>query len=237
VHRELPHSAAIVIDRFVRRIDHTDPGLVEAVWIEGSIALGDYQSTSDVDVVVLCTRAAPASWIRATRSSKWTRLHATWVTREDLAALGSGLGAVMLAVLHRHGIAVRGPEPSGLVPDVPHVRLAAVCKENAATYWARWHADASRAVPGIVTSLHPRLIVWGTSGIARQLVTISEGGIVSKADGLRWARAHFEPRWHRILDESLRLRTGIGRRRFISPFERRREMLDFVAEALRRVTR
>jgi len=55
--RDLPQDAAASISRFLTTLDEQAPGLVEAVWVEGSIVLGDYQpGISDVDLVVLARR-------------------------------------------------------------------------------------------------------------------------------------------------------------------------------------
>ena len=106
---------------------------------------------------------------------------------------------------------------------------------NTRSYWKSWLERARRGpLLEQLKALHPWGIAWGTLGVPRQYVTVIEGQIVSKSAGARYVRDKFGPRWHRILDEALRLRLG-GRGLYPwSPFERRRDMLAFLEEAIER---
>jgi hypothetical protein len=57
---------------------------------------------------------------------------------------------------------------------------------------------------------------------------------VSKCAAIAFVRERCDARWHRILDEGLRLRLGGSPPRYRSPFERRREMLAFLEHAIER---
>ncbi len=56
--------------------------------------------------------------------------------------------------------------------------------------------------------------------------------MASKSAAGEHALQAFEPRWHRIVKESLRIRRGEGKSLYGSPFARRRDALDFVAMAI-----
>jgi hypothetical protein len=209
------------------------------VWVEGSIALGDFQPrVSDIDLFVVSTQSFTARERRPVRPWGGPRLQVTWSTWDALPALPTsnhGLGAVSAATLHRHGIAVRGPRPGDVVADVTHATLVGAMASNVEWYWRQWLARARTSLAGRLTTLHPRGIAWGVLGVPRQLVSVLEGTIVSKSQAGRYARARFEPRWHRIVDEALRLRLGEGAgRQYRSPFARRRDMLAFLDHAIDR---
>jgi hypothetical protein len=52
--RPLPEQPRQVVSRYLRIVDATLPGLVEGLYVVGSIALGDFQpAVSDVDFVAV----------------------------------------------------------------------------------------------------------------------------------------------------------------------------------------
>jgi hypothetical protein len=219
----LPEPARTRLPRFLDAVDaRVHP--IEAIWIGGSIALGEIAPHSDVDVVV-ATEApvAPSGRVRV------RGVDAEWLTLAELAA-AHGLVAVTRAIGVRAGIAVRGPPPAALFGDVDHAALASAMRANVETYWRPWLA-ASRSGVHALTCLHPRRAEWGIVGVPRQLVTIAEGRIVSKGAGARWLRERSDACWHRILDEAVRLRRG-ERSLYHSPFARRRAMRALLAHAI-----
>src|SRR5262249_55209950 len=204
--------------------DHTLPGAY--VWLEGSLALADYRpGISDIDVVVVTEEPAPELARRP--------LQVTWLQPRALAQLASSpLGAVTAATLHRHGIALRGPHPSRVLGDVPHATLARAMTHNIRAYWEPWLARSRMNIVQRLVALHPRRIAWGVFGVPRMLVTLADGRIVSKTEGALELRARVDKRWHRVIDEALRIRQHRRRSLYLSPFARRRDMLDFVAHAI-----
>ncbi len=74
--------------------------------------------------------------------------------------------------------------------------------------------------------------MWGVLGVSRLHFTLATGAVASKSAAGEHALTVFEPRWHRIIKESLRIRRGEGRSLYGNPFARRRDALDFVAMAI-----
>lgn len=224
--RDLPQDAAASISRFLTTVDDQVPGLVEAVWVEGSIVLGDYQpGISDVDLVVLARRPLT----KRDRIRVPSPLQVTWTSRGALATLSP----ITAATLHRHGISVRGPGPRSIVSDVSRAELNAYLVDNLATYWQPWLTRARRDPLFRLTCVHPRRLEWGALGVPRQYVTAIDGTIVSKSAAARRVRDMIDARHHRILDEAVRLRTGHGKRRYRSPFARATDMLALLDDAIR----
>lgn len=224
--RDLPADAAASIARFLAAADEQLPGQIEALWIEGSLALGDYHpSVSDIDLVVMARRPlAPRQRPRVP-----SPLAVTWTTRGALPTLHP----ITAATLHRAGLAVHGPSPRTLVHDVPRAELAAYLVANLDSYWRPWLASARRNPFFRASCVHPRRVQWGALGVPRQYVTAVDGTIVSKSEAARRMRDVLDPRHHRILDEVLRLRTGAGARRYRNPFARATDMLALLDDAIR----
>jgi nucleotidyltransferase-like protein/aminoglycoside adenylyltransferase-like protein len=220
----LPPHASEHLHKFLAGVDHLLPNAY--VWLEGSLALADYRpGLSDIDVVVVAERPAPELARRP--------LQITWLAPTALADLAAEpLGAVRAATLHRHGIPLRGPHPSRFVADVPHATLAQAMAHNLRTYWQPWLARSRSNLVQRLVALHPRRIAWGVFGVPRMLVTLGDGRIVSKTEGALDLRARVDKRWHRIIDEALRIRQHRRRSLYLSPFARRRDMLDFVQYAI-----
>lgn len=58
--------------------------------------------------------------------------------------------------------------------------------------------------------------------------TLATGDITSKTGAARYGLRTFPTRWHRVLEESIRLRTRAGRRsRYPTPLARRRDLLGY----------
>jgi hypothetical protein len=214
---------------------------------------------SDVDFVAL-VRARPDDDAVAALTGVHRRLagrrgrppvEGVYLTRADLA--GDPVDATGL--VHTHGgrvgrdgagqpvlwqemaqlaVAVRGPDRAELDVSTDRGRLDGWLRGNLDGYWRRWHAACSRAAsPAGLLGLTHWLPVWGVLGVARIDHTLRTGLVCSKTAAGRAALEVFDPRWHRVLDECLRLRTGgSGRPRYANPIGRRRDALDFVAAVI-----
>jgi hypothetical protein len=117
-------------------------------------------------------------------------------------------------------------------------RLRDWTRENVEAYWAGWYSDAaSLTTPRGRAMLWGTGIAWGVLGITRLHATLTTGRILTKTAAGTYALDTFEPRWHRIVGEALRIRRGGQGRRYGNPLARRREALDYVGmviEAIRR---
>ena len=133
-----------------------------------------------------------------------------------------------------HGVTVRGPERGDIEVWTDTSTLVRWTRGNMASYWRTWHADASRTFSKLgVASLGSWAPAWGVLGVARQRYTIDTGLITSKYGAGLYARDLVDPRWRRIVDECLRIRSGSSERTaYASPFARRRDALDFMKSSM-----
>ena len=234
----LPPEAAARVACCLETADARLPGCVEAAWIEGSIALGDFHPrVSDIDLVFVTRGDLPGPEVRRCVQPRGRPLVAVnWLTWNSLATLGAsgGLGVVTAATLHRHGVVVRGPHPVTMVSDVDRAALVDAMLSNLESYWVKWLSCARQRLTRRLITLHPRLVEWGVLGVPRQYVSVVEGDIVSKSAAGRYVRQHFDAQWRRIVDEALRLRVSGPGPHYTSPFERRRDMLAFLEYAIER---
>ena len=136
-----------------------------------------------------------------------------------------------------HGVTVRGPRASSLAIWTDKDALRRWCRWNLQDYWSSWHQRSRALLTGsglaCLTSFGP---AWAVLGASRSHCTATTGQLTSKTGAGHYAHRAFDPRWHRIIDESLRIRTGSSRRPlYAEPFTRRQATLDFVKMVLQQV--
>ncbi|WP_052423554.1 nucleotidyltransferase domain-containing protein [Nonomuraea candida] len=262
-----------IVETYLSVADAEAPGLVEGLYLEGSAALGDYRpGTSDVDFVAVTAGPPPAAVLERIHTRMGAHpFEGVYLTWDDLghdpAGLGErpraragrlvrrgGLDPVTWHTLARHGLVCRGPKPSELKIWNDPAALAAWTDRNLDLYWRRLVVRASRPfTPWGLTCLGGYGVVWVVTGVARLHYTLATGEITSKTGAARHALEVFPERWHRVLNEALRLReedtatpalpgviAGLGdhfgtprRSLYGSPVERRRDVTGFGEAAIR----
>ena len=128
-----------------------------------------------------------------------------------------------------HGAVVRGPHRTDIPVSTDSAQLVAWTRQNMADYWRPWHARAHPPLSKLgLAGLGTWAPAWGVLGVARQRFTVSTGRLASKSAAGLDGRDVYPARWHRIIDECLRIRCGSRTgSRYVSPFDRRRDALEF----------
>ena len=223
-----------VVDYYLHAADAAVPNLVEGLYLEGSVALGDFQpDSSDIDfVAVTAEPLSPAALAQLERVHGRVRerfprpcFDGIYLTWQDLARAPSEVtvsarcldgkfraapieppSPVSWHTVARYGIACRGPQPKDLDIVSDDETLAAWTDGNLASYWTPLVASASHLGSrwGLI-SLTAYGTVWIVGGVSRLHYTLATGDIASKASACRHALAAF-PEWQRIITEALRLR-------------------------------
>lgn len=257
---DLASEVAMVTRRLTDLLDTRLPGQLEALYLVGSVALGDYRpGQSDVDFVAVL--ADPP----ADHASALADIHAALardcpaidcdgiylrVGELSVAPAGHGVEAragkidphsaaerhpVTWLILAEAGIALRGRAPSpGWIAADP-LAAAAYSRDNLERYWRPW-LEARRSLLSRqgLSLLSSDTVVWGCLGLARLAATIATGSVPSKSGAGEWARKAF-PQHARILDESLRLRQGeSSASSYRSPLTRKRDLIAFMQAVLAR---
>jgi hypothetical protein len=224
-----------VVEAYLHAADSEAPGLIEGLYLVGSVALGDFRShTSDIDYVAV-TAHRPDGGDVAALDRAHARLRTHWptpffdglyVTWDELAgdpalagrgpysyegrfhASGDRTGdPVMWQTLARHGVQCRGPDPSALDVRTDRDTLTRWTLRNFDTYWRPLLRDASRFVhPQSAIALTSWGAAWIVLGIPRLHYTLATGEIGSKDAAGVYALQTFPERWHRAVHEGLRIR-------------------------------
>ena len=107
--------------------------------------------------------------------------------------------------------------------------LAAWTDRNLDSYWRRLLERGARLLtPYGIAGLTAYACEWCVLGVSRLHYTLATGRIASKEGAGIYARETFPGRWHRLIEEALRIRRASGRRSlYRSPFARRRDVLAF----------
>jgi hypothetical protein len=132
--------------------------------------------------------------------------------------------------LIRYGITVKGQGAAELKYAVDFDILIHRMRDNLNTYWRQWCLKC-RKFPsmyffGLFTA--PRMIEWGVLGVSRLYYTFREKDITSKAGAGRYTLKTVPQRWHKIIEESMRLRNGVKKTCYHSNVERRNDALDYM---------
>jgi hypothetical protein len=256
---DLPVEVDRSVAFFLSAADELAPGLVTGFYLVGSVALNDFHpsgagrgrlsTASDIDFVAVTDHRAEPHEVAALGEAhahtvaRFPRPHldGAVLTWTDLAAGPDAPRAqeggftpantVTFCELAGHGIAVRGPQPSEVDIWADRDALRAYTVDNLHTYWRPWWRRNRRpSALSLAIGLSPWFPVWAVLGVSRLHHVLATGTMTSKCGAGRYAQKAFDPRWHRIIAESLSLRTegAEGRRGYHNPLARRRDTLAFL---------
>jgi len=253
---ELALSVQAVTSRLLGMLDARLPGRLEAFYLVGSIAQGDFrEGQSDVDFVAVLAEPHDAAILAAihadlARDVSGLDCDGIYLRPGELAAPPSGTGiclragrldplsaderhAVTWLLLADSGIALRGRAPDHRWVAADRNAAIAHSRDNLERYWRPWlHRRRLLLSPAGLSLLREEAVAWGCLGIARLHATIAQGRVPSKSGAGEYALRAF-PDHARITTEALRIRiypvspTGYG-----SVLTRRRELIAFMDAVL-----
>jgi Domain of unknown function (DUF4111) len=226
----LPATVREVTGQFLELIDASAPGLLQGLYLRGSLGFGEYfEGQSDVDfAAVLATRpdatqldALAAAHAKVFEVYPHPHFDGFHLLRDDLARppdecqdlpcmfAGSFDVASRLDVnpvswheLARHGIVIRGPVLTGDV-WTDDAALRAFSHDNLTAYWAGVGRELA-ARPDQASA--PEAAAWCVLGVSRLHHLLATGGLTSKSGAGRYALRAFGPQWRPIIAEALRAR-------------------------------
>jgi hypothetical protein len=231
--QRIPQILHPLIQEYTDRVKQEIPGRMAAFYLEGSIALGEFNPRlSDIDfIAVLKGKATSPDFEKILRIHKkmerkypW-KLSGMYFEVGDLGCLGNtkapflnyhdgklkwsvhlDLISVSWWILTNHGIAIIGPSAQSLPISLDLDQLVRAQHENLKTYWASWTTK-----PGRILALTSDWgVQWTVLGVSRQFYTIHEHKITSKIKAGEYALAHLPEYWHPILREAIALRRSMG---------------------------
>ncbi|KMO35315.1 DNA polymerase subunit beta [Methylobacterium variabile] len=248
------HPLALsVADAYLGLVDAAVPGFVEALYLVGSAAMGDFRPPlSDVDFVAV-SPARPG----AGETAALAKVHAglaldreipaldgIYLTWDDLRAgpfaipsgpcvkqgrfLSSGCHdrhPLTWSVLGASAVTVRGPLCAGTglwrgPADLERWALARIDEHRGS--WLEPDPGSDAEPPA--TEAVERTVL----GMCRLHYILSTRVVPSKSDAGLYGLITFQPEWHRIIDEALRIRREPeAASLYGTPAERRRDALAF----------
>ena len=256
----LPAEVERVVTRYLTLVDDAAPGVVDGLYLVGSVALDDFHvGASDVDFIALVSvpvdervrQALAAVHHHLAAEIEAPVFDGIYVTSDELrhspvATRGpqhhdgkltigeGGRSPVEWITLARHGVTVRGPNAAELGVFVDEAELTTWTLGNLDRYWMRWikqsKKPASRTALAMLTDWG---VAWGVLGVSRLCYTVATGEITSKTGAGRYALNTFPDQWQGILDEALRCRAippGLPAV-WRMPWRRRRQAVAFMEAA------
>ncbi|MFI1721928.1 aminoglycoside adenylyltransferase domain-containing protein [Streptomyces sp. NPDC020489] len=255
-------SVYVAVQTYVNAVDTELPGLIQGLYLVGSVALHDFHpGASDIDFVAVSSAPPDDRELRILE-----RVHAhvadayprpyfdgSYVTWDQLAAdplqaapgphvhkrkfsraSRGGRHPVTWHTLADHGFALRGPLPGDMTVHTDRSNLTTWTHGNLADYWRPWWRRASRLPSPLgLACLGSWGPAWGVLGVSRLHYTLTTGRITSKRGAGEYALTRFDDQWHRIVEECLRVRCGAAEKSlYRTPFERRSQALAFIDMAI-----
>jgi hypothetical protein len=217
--------------------DDVAPGVIEGLYVVGSVALDDWTPHSDIDVVAVVADPSDPDLFGQLAAGQalvgerlavpvdgpyvaWgdlvvpaTSVQRPWVLDGVYHVDGESfeINPVTWYTLARYGIAVRGEDPTELGVAVDAGERRSFVRENLDTYWrgvGRRLAAAIEADPTSQTA-DGAVLEWIALGVARMLYTWETGDVTSKSAAGLWA-TNRAPDFADMLLAAVQLRTDPG---------------------------
>jgi hypothetical protein len=254
----IPDCAVKIIDKHIFLIDSSFPNVLESYYIYGSISLGVFSyGLSDIDFIAVLNRKITDMDINILKEIHKnikkefpkTDLMGSYITKDDLLEqyansktcpcfIGGkykGLikfdkNSIDAYQLKRYGIAIKGESSSNFDYTVNWNTLRSSMRDNLNGYWKNWMNSCMKFPSinylGLYVSL--KTIEWGVLGVSRLYYTFHEKDITSKIGAGEYVLKNVPERWHRIINESMRLRKGNEKSYYNSIFERRNDAFAYI---------
>jgi hypothetical protein len=230
--QRIPEPIQPVLQNYLSLVNQQLPGVLQAFYVEGSIALGGFNERfSDIDFIASLTHQATPAEIEVLgrlhqaiekRYPRW-KMEGRYLPAYILDQVGSPVapalhyrdGALHLDghfelnsvegwILKNHGIALVCPEPQALPFTVDWATLIAAMRQNLNFYWVQWTNRPTR----LLLMLSDWGIQWAVLGVLRQFYSFRENAITTKARAGEYALTCLPARWHPLIQEALRIRAG-----------------------------
>jgi len=248
----IPEVVQPIIKNYIFLTEKRLVGLINAFYIVGSIALGEFnEHFSDIDFITILNRRATAVEIEHLRKIHQTieknhprwRMSGSYIQSGDLGKLGDevqphphfhdgvlspaapeGLNSVTWWELKNHGIAVIGTEPGNLPFGVDWDLLIAEMRINLNSYWLSWTRHPGRTI----LMYSDWGIQWAVFGVLRQFYTFRENSITTKVRAAEYGLEYLPPQWHPLVQEAVNIRQAKRNSSYRFRFSRMVEAVNFL---------
>ncbi len=264
---EIPKEINVVLDTYFHFFDLKLPDLIESLYLYGSITLGAYKiGFSDIDFIAVVKRKVTDADLKIMKEihkdvqKKFpnTILDGWYILIEDIQSLSEegnlcirfndgkfqGLSkfqknSIDAFQLKKYGITVRGLNIDNVDLSVNWDTILSYMGDNLNSYWLSWLNNCKKFLTVKYLSLFVSLrsIEWGILGVSRLYYTFKEKDITSKVGAGEYVLEVVPKRWHKIINESMRLRTEHKKSCYKSIFTRRKDAIDYMEFMIREINK
>lgn len=252
-----PHEVTTVCEMFLEDIDRAAPGLVEGLYLHGSLGFGEwYAGRSDIDYVAVLAEPPGQAATAALREvhvgltttfprPAFDGFHVTWLDLgrppgqcADVPVTFAGdfgeqgrvdMNPVTWHELARHGAAVRGPAPERVDIWTDQAELRAYTHGNLRSYWAGQVEQVARFP---AEAAKPEIAAWLVLGLPRLHHLLATDRLTSKDGAGHHAVAAFGERWRPLVTEALAHRATGARAGVLSEAELAAQVVEFAGLVL-----
>lgn len=220
-----------VTGMFESLMDEAAPGLLEGLYLHGSLGFGEwYDGPSDIDYVAVLARPSDDGVVDVLRDvharvaetfprPPFDGFHLTWedlarpsYACPDLPCTQAGyfheearldVHPVTWHELARHGITVRGPALETVEIWTDALALRKYTRDNLRGYWQP-EVEMLRQFPDEAGK--PDIVAWFVLGTSRLHHLLACDRLTSKTGAGRYALEAFDVRWRRIVTEAISIR-------------------------------
>ncbi|WP_088013709.1 aminoglycoside adenylyltransferase domain-containing protein [Gottfriedia acidiceleris] len=255
---ELPKEINIILDTYFHYFDLKLPNLIDSFYLYGSITLGAFKNGfSDIDFIAVVKRDVSDADVKilkkihkdVQRKFPNTILDGWYILNEDIQSINEegnlcirfndgkyqGLhkfqrNSIDAFQLKKYGITVKGLNIEKVDISVNWDTLLSNMRDNLNSYWISWLNNCKKfpTINYLSLFVSLRSIEWGILGVSRLYYTFKENDITSKVAAGEYVLGAVPIRWHKIINESMRLRTDNKKSYYKSIYTRRKDAIDYV---------
>ncbi|KMJ57267.1 hypothetical protein AB685_17880 [Bacillus sp. LL01] len=251
----IPENVQKVLNLYIDSCNKELPGLLEGLYLHGSIAIDAYmEGESDVDFVAVTSRKLTGkdadtlknihlNLEKTCEKPQLDGIYVQWTNmREETYFYNEGTFGkavhdipVTWWLLKNKGITIMGPEAYDLPFAVTTEDLIAYVRKNMNEYWAQrifaMEQKKEQLIAYPVKHIETEM-EWTVLGLLRQFYTSKEQGIISKLEAGEYGRRELDQKWHDLIQEAIHIRKGSPERKFTKNEERVNAIIDFAKELI-----
>ncbi len=253
----LPDIVLTTATTLASSITTSSPGLLQALYLRGSLCWGEWFPSSDLDFTAVLTRRPDERDLsvleavhEAINESVDFNVDGFYCIDDDLrrsprlcpplpvaherrfSPTGTlDVNPVSWHELSERGITIFGKTPGELEIYTDEAELRAFTRDNLATYWRGIGRQLQAG--WFLAGRKDETAAWCVLGVARLHHLLATGELTSKSGAGRYILERLDPRWHPIAREALRAREAPGApTAYTSLTDRGRDTRDFVLWAV-----
>jgi hypothetical protein len=250
----LPLTVLPLFEEYIDLLESNLGDLVFGVYIQGSIALNDYDDhRSDIDYLTVLVREPTDDeltkidhihntlrhhrkyfvsegqytnkYIIENTQSNFAKRYPRYSDGEFKGLKDGEVDATSLWILKRHGFSIYGREVNSIIIHVSFNDLKRAMNFNLNKYWANKVKDPE-------LFLEDEWIEFGILTLCRILNTLENRNIVSKLQAANHILGIIEDKWRPIIKEAIRVRNGRGESEFKDRKRRADTSVHFINEMI-----